>query len=114
MHELAIAQRLIDTACAALPAHSGPVTKVQARLGRLAGLSSAELAFGFEIAALDTPLAGARLEIEEVPARIYCPACGVESELDATAELCCPRCGAYAIEVTQGKDLLITSLEVEE
>ena len=50
MHEMAIAQRLLDTASAALPATAGArINVLRVRLGALAGVSREELLFGFDV-----------------------------------------------------------------
>ena len=74
MHELAIAQRLIETAVAALPKSAdAQVAALRVQLGALAGVSKAELQFGFDVVSAGTPFAGARLEIEEIAAAVDCP-----------------------------------------
>src|SRR5690242_1813703 len=101
MHELAIAQRLIETAQRAIPANEAQVLAVQIRLGALAGVSKDELVFGFGVVASGTLFAGARLEIEEVPVIVYCPHCRTERTLPEAEPLCCPVCGAPTPQIIQ-------------
>ena len=66
MHELSIALSLIDAVCDELP-RLGPnatIRSVRIRLGPQAGVVADALTFAFEVATADSPLAGARLEIE--------------------------------------------------
>jgi hydrogenase nickel incorporation protein HypA/HybF len=112
MHELGIAQRLIETAVALLPAGAPPVALLRVQLGALAGASKDELFFGFEAMSPDTPCAGARLEIEEVPAVVHCPQCGIEFPVADVDQLLCPTCGSPAVLVMHGKELILTSFEV--
>lgn len=114
MHELGIAQRLIDTAVALLPAESSQVSRMRVQLGALAGVSKEELLFGFEAMSPDTRCAGAHLEIEEVPAVVHCPQCGIEFAVADVDHLLCPDCGSPAVLVMQGKELILTSVEVQE
>jgi hydrogenase nickel incorporation protein HypA/HybF len=112
MHELAIAQSLIDTAIALMPAGTSQVARLHVQLGTLAGLSKDELTFGFEVMSKQTPCAEAKLEIEEIPAVVYCPQCGNEYSIDDDRFLICPTCGTPAVLILQGKELQITSIEI--
>lgn len=115
MHELAIAQQLIETACTALPDTGGAaVTALHVQLGALAGVSAEELRFGFGVVASATPLANARLEIEMVPAIVYCPHCATEYTLEPTAAFGCPVCHSMAVQVIQGKELLLKAIEIAD
>jgi hydrogenase nickel incorporation protein HypA/HybF len=114
MHELAIAQTLIDTATRALPfSKQMRVITLQVRLGPLAGVSKPELEFGFGVVATGTPFASARLEVEEIPVVVHCPHCQTHASIDEpTLLLVCPRCGATPVQVVQGKELTLKSFEV--
>ena len=63
---------------------------------------------------MQTPCAGAYLEIEEVPAVVHCPQCGIEFAVADAGNLLCPTCGTPAVLVMQGKELMITAIEVTE
>jgi hydrogenase nickel incorporation protein HypA/HybF len=112
MHELAIAKSLIDTAVAQLPASDLRIGRLRVQLGALAGVSIDELTFGFEVMSQDTPCANAQLEIEEIAGVIHCPACEADFTLAEDDDLLCPHCGTPAVKVIQGKELLLTSIEV--
>lgn len=66
MHELSIALSLVDAVCEELPRLGDKVfvRSVRVRVGPLSGVVPDALAFAFEVAADDSPIAGARLEIE--------------------------------------------------
>jgi hydrogenase nickel incorporation protein HypA/HybF len=114
MHELAIAQRLIETAVALLPAEATQVTVLHVQLGALAGVSKDELLFGFEAVSSETACAGAHLEIDEVPAVVHCPQCGIDFAVTDVQHLLCPICGTPAVLVLQGKELILNSIEARE
>jgi len=71
MHELSIALSLVDAVCEELPRLGEKVSirRVLLHIGPLAGVSADALACAFEIASSDSPIAGARLEIEQVDGR---------------------------------------------
>lgn len=115
MHELSIAHSLVELASEAAARAGAPrVAAVHVRVGALSGVVRDALLFGFEIAAASTPLEGARLEIEHVPVRVYCPRCEASAALADARALRCPRCGAPTAEVVQGRELELTALEVED
>ena len=115
MHELSIAENLIEIASNA--AQAAGVQQVQAvhlRLGALSGVVAEALLFSYEIAAAGTPLEGSQLVIQAVPAAIYCPTCAGVVELPTIQAFICPACGTSSADVRQGHELEIISLEVED
>lgn len=115
MHELSIAHSLVDLAGdAAARAGVERVSVVHLRLGALAGVVRDALEFSFEVASVGTPLAGARLAIEAVPVRVFCPRCEAEAELADVQQFRCPRCGTPTAQVLAGRELELVALEYDE
>ncbi|HYM46310.1 MAG TPA: hydrogenase maturation nickel metallochaperone HypA [Solirubrobacteraceae bacterium] len=110
MHEHALARSILDAAIR----HSGGhrVAQIDVAVGALRQVVPDSLAFHFEILARETPCAGARLEQHLRPARLRC-ACGEEWEL-AEPSFRCPRCDGAQVRVTDGEQLLVESIEIEE
>lgn len=111
MHEMAIAQSVIEIA--SRHADGRRVTKVELRVGHLRQVVPSCLAFSFELAAMGTPVEGAELEIELIPARGRCLQCEVESVLPAFP-LQCQACGGFDLRIVAGEELEVESLELEE
>jgi hydrogenase nickel incorporation protein HypA/HybF len=111
MHELAIAEAVIEIASA--HAAGRPVSAVYVKVGHLRQVVPAALEFSFALASEGTPVEGARLEIEPVPAAGVCRRCGRESELDGFP-LACAACGGLDVEVIRGEELLVDSLECDD
>ena len=67
MHELSIAISLVDAVCDELPRFGDRVSvrRVLLRVGPLSGVVPDALRFAFDVAAHDSPIAGACLDIEE-------------------------------------------------
>lgn len=107
MHELSIAQSVVD----AVVARTGDrqVTWVRVRIGRLAGVVRDAFEFSFELATEGTPLEGAGLEIEEPEGRLHCRCCGGLSPRDDLILLC--ECGSADVEVVSGHELEIVSVQ---
>ncbi len=115
MHELSIAQSLVEIAAnAAQEANAKTVTTVTLRLGMLSGVVKDALLFSYDIVTEGTILKGSRLEIEEVPVVVYCPACEAESTLANIQQFRCAICGQPTAHIIRGKELEIISLEYDE
>ncbi|HSY81641.1 MAG TPA: hydrogenase maturation nickel metallochaperone HypA [Gemmatimonadaceae bacterium] len=69
MHELAIAVSLVEIATEEGGRLGGRVCAVHVKIGQLAGVVKDALAFSYDIAAQDTPMAGSKLVIEEADGR---------------------------------------------
>ncbi len=112
MHELGIAQQLLETTLdAARREGAARVDVVRVRIGALSGVVEEALRFAFESLIDGTPAASARLEIETVPVRCYCATCDTEFAA-APLDYVCPACGAPSGEVRSGRELNLVSIEV--
>jgi hydrogenase nickel incorporation protein HypA/HybF len=111
VHELAIAGHVVEIA--ARHADGRRVTKVYLKVGHLRQVVPSALSFSFDLVAQGTPVEAAELVLEEVPAAGQCRRCGAESCL-AAFPLQCGACGGFDLRITQGEDLYVESLEMEE
>lgn len=115
MHEISVAQSLIDVVLEQLGEEGvagTPVTLVRVRVGALSGVVPAALASAFGPAAAGTAVEAARLHIDLVPVAIWCDACGNDRELPEAGRLRCPICGARAARVVRGRELEVVSVEL--
>jgi hydrogenase nickel incorporation protein HypA/HybF len=108
MHELAIAEGIIESVTGKLP--DARVTQVNLEIGALSGVVPDALRFSFELATEGTNLQGADLEIAEIPGRARCRACGAEFAPGGPALLC--GCGSADVDVLAGQDLKIALVRV--
>jgi hydrogenase nickel incorporation protein HypA/HybF len=108
VHELAIAESVVDTVARRLP--GAKVTCVHLEIGALSGVVADSIRFCFDLATEGTGLEGARLEITEPPARCRCRACGAEFQ-PGTPIVLCP-CGSADVAVLAGEELKIVSVRV--
>jgi hydrogenase nickel incorporation protein HypA/HybF len=114
MHELSIAMKVIDEVAKQVAgAGGGQVLAITLRIGRLSCVQEGALRLSFELASAGTELSGARLEIIDVPVRIWCPACGAEQELPGVQSLACPECGRLSGDIRAGRELDLESIELE-
>jgi hydrogenase nickel incorporation protein HypA/HybF len=111
MHELSIAEAVVEIACR----HAGErrVSLVELKVGHLRQVVPPALSFAFELVAQGTVVEDAELTIDVVPAAGICRDCGLKTTL-RDFPLQCTHCGGFDIEVTEGEELLVDSLELEE
>ena len=115
MHELSVALSLVEAACEKVEALGDVrVEAVCVRLGPLSGVVKDALLFCFEAATQDTPIEGARLDIEDVPLTVFCPRCSEERQLASAQHLRCPVCDEPTPDVVHGRELELTALEVND
>jgi hydrogenase nickel incorporation protein HypA/HybF len=114
MHELSIAMSIVEMAEEEALRHGGQVSGIHLKLGALSGVVKEALSSCFEMAIADSPLAGARLIIEEVPIVVFCAGCQAQQTLTSSQWFCCPACGVPTPEILQGKELEVIALEMTE
>jgi hydrogenase nickel incorporation protein HypA/HybF len=112
MHELSIAQNLVELAVET--AEKIRMKRVQAlhlKLGVLSGVVKESLEFSFDVVIQGTPLEGAMLVIEEVPLKVFCPACQQARVLSEPFPMRCPVCGTKTSKVLEGREIQLSALE---
>ncbi len=113
MHELSIADAVAQVSMR--HAAGRRVTRVEVRVGHLRQVVPSALEFAWQLVTDATPLEGAELAIEEVPARGRCRAraCRAETTMESFP-LQCGRCGSLDMELVAGEELLVDALELED
>jgi|SRR5580700_3082881 hydrogenase nickel incorporation protein HypA/HybF len=115
MHELSIAMSIIDLAREEAESRGAPgVDVVHLKLGPLSGVVKEALLFSYEIACQLTPLEGSTLLIEEAPIIVNCPTCQEPRHVQSVQSLCCAECGTPTPEILQGRELVVTALELRQ
>ncbi len=114
MHELGIASSILQAVASEARRHPGsrPV-RVGVKIGELAAIDVDSLRFAFEVLVQDSEHKELQLEIERVPRKHSCPACGQQFVVrDYDFE--CPRCHAVCVDFAGGDELDLAFLELEE
>lgn len=115
MHELSVAQQLVELVVAELGDEAAArVRAVTLRLGALSGVASEALLSVYGAAAAGTPLRDSTLAIDPVAAAVFCRRCDREHELPGVQSLRCPACHSGDAHVTRGRELEVLSVEVAE
>lgn len=114
MHELSIAQSIIDIIHQHVPAPDlAKVRSINVLVGAASGVVAESLAFSYTAIVAGTPLASSTMEVEHVPYHISCRACGVESDQDDGLRIC-PMCGSSDTIIVSGTELRVKDIELAE
>ncbi|HHI00042.1 hydrogenase maturation nickel metallochaperone HypA [Thermovirga sp.] len=116
MHELSLIEALIEELEKQNELNKwGKVLKVNLKVGAMRQVIPEVMTFAFEVSTEGTFLDGAKLELDIVPIKWRCKACGNEwDEERATNGGLCEKCGSIDVELLSGMELEIESLEVED
>lgn len=113
MHELSITQTLLDIVLEQAETHDAQrVGQVRLVIGEMSGIVDDSVRFYFELLSKGTIAEGARLAVRRVPATARCSECGERFAFERLS-WACPKCGAVRLEIVEGKEMYIESLEVE-
>jgi len=113
MHELSICQRIIDQLKQIAQAQSATaVTQVTIQLGPFSGITSAGFHNAFPIAAAGTIASDATLIIETLPLKILCNDCNTKQET-SPQQLHCQKCNSTNIQILNGDEIQIHSIEIK-
>jgi len=112
MHELSIAQNIIEIVEERIPAHKrSRITAIVLRLGEFSGVVAETLVFSFGVIAPQKGMSGASLEIENVPLTGECGTCGKTSLL-TYGVFECPVCRSRDVVIRTGQELQVVSISM--
>ncbi|TGE34143.1 hydrogenase maturation nickel metallochaperone HypA [Desulfosporosinus sp. Sb-LF] len=113
MHEMSLMGGVFEVIEKTLSLHEVKrVLQVKLKVGELTNADPDALQMVFEAYSKDTLCEGAELIVECVSVRGHCRNCHYEFTVE-TMFFLCPNCQHAGIEVIQGQELLLESLEVE-
>lgn len=113
MHELWLCRSIMDIIDKKI--HENNITrvkKVYLEIGQLAAVEKLSLILSFQVITQGTKAENANLEIIDVPGVAICESCKKSLSISKYDE-CCQTCGNFALNVVQGEELRIKSMEVE-
>jgi hydrogenase nickel incorporation protein HypA/HybF len=114
MHELSLAQGIIDIAVAeARKRRAVAVKNIKLRLGYFTGVVREALEFSFEVAKRGTLAESAVLEIETVELKTLCRRCGVVGRPAEDFCLTCSHCGD-PVEILAGREMEVAYVDLVE
>jgi hydrogenase nickel incorporation protein HypA/HybF len=115
VHELSIVSSIVDSVTEALTSYPGArVKEVRLRVGALASVIEDSLQFCYGIATEGTALEGSALVVKILPVRMHCDKCAQDVEIASLQSFRCPRCEEPVMDMRQGRELEIDSIEIDE
>ena len=113
MHEYSIVQSLLDlTEENAKQNNAKKVTKLEIKVGVLSGVEVDLLQTAFDTFKDGTICEDAEFIIHIQPVVVRCKECNEENELQKN-EYSCPNCNSQNLEVLDGEEMYLMSLELE-
>jgi len=113
MHELSLVASVFEVLEEEARKHGARrVVRVVLRVGVMSGVVPELLESAFETYKIGTIAETARLEIVSVPVRLRCPDCGGEAVRE-DADFSCAACGSRRVEIVEGRDLVVGTIELE-
>lgn len=114
MHEASIIMGILETVTRQCQLEGyRTINSIRLRIGKASSILPDSLHFAFDAAKLHTIAKNATLIIDEVPIGGACSACGHQFTVE-TFIFDCPACHSTKIKVSQGFDMEIVDMEVDE
>jgi hydrogenase nickel incorporation protein HypA/HybF len=89
------------------------IRTVHVRIGALRQIVPETLAYCWSLVTESSELTGVELRMQRIPAKVRCTGCGRETVLD-TLIMVCASCPGQAVDLVEGDEFLITSLDLAE
>jgi hydrogenase nickel incorporation protein HypA/HybF len=88
------------------------VQTVHLQVGQLRQVIPDTLVYCWDLVTTDSPLAGARLQIDHIPVVLLCATCGQETRVQHALVLVCGACGGGDTRPIRGEEFMVTSLDL--
>lgn len=114
MHELSLTQNILDIVDEYAARHGFQVVhSLKLSFGRLSCIDPESLKFSFDVLSKGSKAEGARLDLEILPAVVYCFSCEKEFEVESYASAC-PQCHGQDILLCAGtQELKLIEMDVD-
>ncbi len=113
MHELSIAESIIEIVRDNFPANGGRLKSIKVRIGELAAVLPDSLEFCFNAITKGTTLEETRLVIERRGIVARCADCGAESSVQELS-FRCAACGSVNVKLISGNELQVVEIEIDD
>jgi hydrogenase nickel incorporation protein HypA/HybF len=108
MHERPFTQKIVESILDSLKDYpTGRVTAARVRVGEIYHLVPDSVRAHFESLAAGTSLAGAQLDLVEVPLRVKCNACSEVCGVEDHHAPHCEKCGSVSVTNVEGHDIQV-------
>ena len=114
MHELAVTESLLNTACDyAIKNNAQRVISLSIIIGELSSIIGDSVQFYWDIISENTICEKSTLVFNKIPAKFICQSCGEEFEINGDL-IPCPACGRMDLRTIQGDEFLLESIDIEK
>lgn len=113
MHELAVTQSILSIALDnAKKVDAKQITSINLIIGQMASIVDDSVQFYWDIISEGTIALGAKLNITRLPTEMRCFDCG-NVFLPGSDTFECPSCKSIRVQVVQGEEMRVESIDVE-
>ncbi|MBN2078717.1 MAG: hydrogenase maturation nickel metallochaperone HypA [Spirochaetes bacterium] len=113
MHELSVMTSILEIVLEHAHRNGArKVSRVNLRIGRLSDIIPEWAQSYFDMLSKETIAEEAELAIERIPVKVRCRACGHEHTFPEKWEFTCVQCGSADIELLEGREFTVTSIEI--
>lgn len=114
MHEMSLAQAVIDLTVTELQKHPGAtLSALEVKAGTLAGVEFETFRAAMAVVLPAAGFPDTRFSLVVIPGRAQCLACGAEFPAEGRFPSC-PECGSAQCLVTAGTEFMLSSLSLAE
>lgn len=114
MHELPVTESILCMVLdEAKAVRAKKVTQIDMTVGQLTGILPECVQFQFQVISQHTIAADAELVFNRPPGRIHCHKCDITFISEGFNDLRCPSCRNLQINILQGRELTLDSIEWE-
>lgn len=114
MHELSIVLNIVEMVeKEAQKAGAQAISVVELDIGKLSTIEPAAFDFAWKHGIRDSVLEQSELKINYISGKGRCNECQHQFEIEAIYDPC-PECGSYFSTITEGEELRIKSIRIEE
>lgn len=114
MHEVSIAQEIIEIVIGYLPKNNHvSVKSVKVEIGEFSNILPEALCFGFKVLTDITNMKGAELIISKIPLTVKCRNCGNISTLDEPFFFC-NACDCANVDILTGTEMRVIEIELND
>lgn len=115
MHEMAITEQIAQIAIRHGKEHGAEsISDLYLVIGDLSSVVDDSVRFYWDIVTQGTICEGARLHFQRIPAKLRCQECDLEYTLQDLELTLCPRCESSRVEVLEGREFQLQSIEIEK
>lgn len=113
MHEVAIAEEIKNVVIQKLNENKGKKVKgIKLLIGEITSIVPEALKFAFNVVSKGTPMENALIHIKVLKAKAFCRNCSKKFKVNDYYFIC-PACHSSDVEIIQGREMIIQTIEME-